>query len=64
MVLIPDWFRGRGFDPKVDPSSFVRETSQWSGLDKDWQERVLTYAKRNGAKVFGAMGEERRRNAV
>ncbi len=58
MVLIPDYFRGRSQNP-TSPGTmeFIKDVSQWSKLKLDWEERVLPYAKKHGAKTFGAMGE-------
>ncbi len=54
---MPDYFRGRWQDPSQPGTpQFVKEVTQWPRLKLDWEERILPYARRNGARTFCAMG--------
>ena len=62
MVIIPDYYRGAICDvtkEEVDTiMAFLRTESVWEGkLKDDWENSVLPYAIKNGAKVFGTIGK-------
>ena len=58
-VLIPDYFRGRSHDPQTPGvPDFIKETSQWENLKKDWLESIKPYALKHGAKKFASLGNK------
>ncbi len=58
LVLLPDYFREKPVEP-TDPTimDFVKEKTQWDDLRKDWEEAIVPYANKHGAKAFGVIGE-------
>jgi len=58
MVLIPDWYRnGDGRSPMdSDVVDFIKRNTDWAKLEKDLTEKVLPFAKQQGAKRFGSVG--------
>ena len=57
MVIMPDYYRGTFKDPRTGGAlEFLIEETQWSELQRDWEDKVCPYAKEHGAKSFGAIG--------
>jgi len=56
---MPDYFRGEEAPPRGSPeyAEFVIKYTQWEGgLENDLVEKVMPYARENGAETFGAIG--------
>ena len=61
MVLIPDYYRGKSKDPMTSPpeetKAFLIDESNWEGQIKgDWENLILPYAEKHGAKSIGTLG--------
>lgn len=61
MVIMPDYYRGKMKDPFASPGNetveFLIQESNWSGqLKGDWENIILPYSLKNGAKTFGTIG--------
>jgi len=58
LVILPDFYRDRKFHDPKNPGTmeFLKEKSQWNELKVDFEEKVLPFAKENGAVSFGAIG--------
>jgi len=60
-VVLPDWYRGDWKNPFGTPPeelvAFVSKVTNWTGyLEPDLKNKVLPFAKKNGAEVFGSIG--------
>ena len=56
---MPDYFRHGRFMAPTDPAapSFVKEVTQWKKLRKDWEQKIVPYAKKHGAETFAVVGK-------
>ena len=60
MVIIPDYYRGEMKDPTgfgPDVVEFLKNQTNWAKLKADYEEKILPYAEKHGAKTFGAIGK-------
>ena len=63
MVIIPDWYRGTFNDPSQGGTAeFLKTHSNKDNIKSDWKNKICPYAKRHGAKVYGAVGEKSTEN--
>jgi len=57
LVIIPDWYRGTWCDPSSPGvAQFLTNQSDWTKLDRDWQDKVIPFAKKKGATSLGCLG--------
>ena len=61
MVVIPDYYRGKSKDPFTSPQNetvkFLIDESNWNGqLKADFEDTVLPYLEKLGAKSIGTLG--------
>ena len=59
--MIPDYYRGKSKDPFTSPQEetvkFLIDESNWDGqLKADFEETVLPYVEKLGAKSIGTIG--------
>ena len=59
MVIMPDYFRGGWQDPTDQSESvkFIQRETKWDGLKVDFNAKILPFAREQGAKIFGILGE-------
>lgn len=53
---MPDYYRGKTRPSGGNIFGFIKEVSNWTSLKQDWEKKICPYARRQGGKVFGAIG--------
>jgi len=58
LVVLPDYYRDGKFHDVKNPGTmeFLKDQSDWSKLKVDFEDKVLPFARENGATTFGAIG--------
>ena len=57
MVILPDYYKGDFVVTKDDTLvDFLKKHTKWDNLKAD-ADKVISFAKAKGAKVFGSVGE-------
>eukprot|EP00090_Calanus_glacialis_P028045 TRINITY_DN4481_c0_g1_i1.p1 TRINITY_DN4481_c0_g1~~TRINITY_DN4481_c0_g1_i1.p1 ORF type:complete len:242 (+),score=74.77 TRINITY_DN4481_c0_g1_i1:39-764(+) len=57
LVVMPDYFRGTFQDPtKPGALEFLKRTTQWTDIKRDWETKIKPTAIQHGAKKFGSFG--------
>ena len=60
LVIMPDFFRGDWLNFPKDMAkapAFLQQHTQWDNLKEDWEKKILPFAEKKGAKVYGAVGK-------